>query len=98
MDIGTASIIVSLVIGICGIVISFICCYKPKEKQVSIKDLERELLEAYQNIQQLLKIEKELTGECDKGKITVRRPYHITTICQPKHVEKRISELTIKLK
>ncbi|MGM9820154.1 MAG: hypothetical protein ACI3Z9_05030 [Candidatus Onthomorpha sp.] len=98
MDIGIASIIVSLVFGLCGIVISFICCYKPKEKQLRMTALEKELLEAYQNIRQLLEIEKELTDECDKGKITVRRPYNITTICQPKHVEKRISELTQKLK
>ncbi len=98
MDLGVVGIIVSLVIGLSGIVISFICCYKPKEKQIKITALEEELLEAYMNIQQLLEIEKELTEECEKGKITVRKPYNITRICQPKHVEKRIYELNQKLK
>mgnify|MGYP003290892200 CR=1 FL=1 len=98
MDLGLVGIIISLIIGIFGIIISVICSYIPKKKQLNVMLLEKELLEAYINIQQLLMIEKELSEECEKGKITVRRNYTIGKICQPKNVEKRIDELTRKLK
>lgn len=96
MDLGIASVFISLLIGVSGIIISIICCYLPKDRKNKIITLEKELLEAYKDIQQLLEIEKELSEECEKGKITVRRPYNISKNCQPKHVQSRIYELENK--
>lgn len=52
-----------------------------------------ELYKVYLNVRELLDIEKELSEELEKGKITIRRGHNTDRYIEPKRVANRIKEL-----
>lgn len=100
MDIGTASIVVSIIIGVAGIAITIlILCsnHRRKTKESELIALRKELLIAYKDIEQLLSIETQLTESSGKSKKTVRKDYLLSNKCEPKRLKNRIKELENKI-
>lgn len=68
---------------------------KAKQKELSSKN---ELYKVYLNLKELLDIEKELAEELSIGKPTTRKGRLTDRYAQPKHVEKRITDLETELR
>lgn len=58
---------------------------------------QKELYNVYRNLNELLDIEKDLSGELDVGKRTTRKGRMTDRYAQPKHVKKRIIDLEKEL-
>ena len=86
MDIGLASVLSSIILGISGIIVSIIYGYIPRKRQTKIKSLQKELLTLYNDVNMLLKIQE------------ARRGFSISYHCEPARVSKRIKELNNQLK
>lgn len=67
---------------------------KARQKELSSKT---ELYKVYLNLRELLDIEKELAEELAIGKPTTRKGRSTDRYAQPKHVERRITDLEIEL-
>ena len=63
---------------------------KAKKNELSSKT---ELYNVYLNLNELLEIEKDLSGELEIGKTTTRKNKLTNRYAQPKHVKTRIFEL-----
>lgn len=98
MDIGLASVLSSIILGISGIIVSIIYGYIPRKRQTKIKSLQKELLTLYNDVNMLLKIQKELLDKSDVSKTEARRGFSISYHCEPARVSKRIKELNNQLK
>lgn len=67
---------------------------KFKRKLISTKT---ELYRVYLNVNELLRIEENLSSELEIGKKTTRKGYNTNRYIQPKHVDSRIKELEIDI-
>lgn len=96
------NIIASLILSGAGIIISLIVStvfgYIPRERKRKIKSLNKELLNAYSDINEFIKLEKSFLEKYNISKINARKDLNISTNSEPKKVTKKIEELTLKLK
>ncbi len=93
MDIGIASVIIALILGVSGIGISVLLGYVPRKRKSEIIRTKKELLQLYQDVLQLLEEEKMLLEEAEISKLKARRDRIISSHCEPARIKKRIKEL-----
>lgn len=82
------------VIAIGSIFVAYFWGYVPRRRQEKIVQLQKELLECYQNIDVFLEIEQEYIKGNGLSKKSVRNGKNLTRKTQPKFVANRINELT----
>jgi len=99
------NLIITIISSVAAIVLAFLYGFTPKVKKKELDELKKklisrdtELIEVYKDIQAFEEIEKFLCEELSISKQEARKGYSISEKCEPKRIEKRISQLEDQLK
>lgn len=93
MDIALASIIISIIFAVTGIVVALICVEKPRNNKQKIDSLKQELLIVYHDLLSLKQVEEELESKAGISKIAARKSVTISPLSETQKIKKRIQEL-----
>lgn len=80
-------------IALCGVFAAIYWGYIPRKRQEKINQLQKELLDCYYDIYNLLEIEKDYMEEGDLSKKKIRENHSLTRRSEPKNVQNRIEQL-----
>lgn len=95
MDTG---ITIALILGACSIISSIIFGYIPRSNKEKLIKLQKELHNAYNDLNEFQKLEHNLSSALNIGKIAARQNLNISSNAEPKRVKKRLAELDNILK
>ena len=93
MDIGIASIIVSLIIAAGGIVASIIFSFVPRQRKEKIRKLQKELYDVYTGVVQLKILEETLEQKMGISKQSARKGFNVPDRFENSKLKKRINQL-----
>lgn len=98
MVVEITSVLVALITGLASVGTAYCWGYVPKRRKEKIRQLQKELLEAYQNLFNLIEVEKSLEAESGISKPEARAGLPFTRKQEPARIKKRIAELESMLK
>ena len=112
LSIGSISLIISIILFIGTVVLALSMGYLPRIRKTKIEELKQEventkkelkrrdieLIDLYNDVYQLIQVEKFLTEDAETSKIKAREGFTISTKCGKKHIENRINSLNEELK
>ena len=85
-------------IAFCGVFAAIFWGYIPRKRQAKIEQLQKELLDCYCDIYNLLQIEKDYMEDEGLSKKKVREERRLSERSQPGNVDRRIGELKSLIK
>ena len=80
-------------IALCGVFAAIYWGYIPRKRQAKIDQLQKELLDCYCDIYNLLQIEKDYIEDEGLSKQKVRKDRRLSDCSKPSNVDRRIAEL-----
>lgn len=112
LSIGSISLIISIILFIGTVVLALSMGYLPRIRKTKIEELKQEventkkelkrrdieLIDLYNDVYQLIQVEKFLTEDAETSKIKAREGFTISTKCEKKHIENRVNSLNEELK
>ena len=85
-------------IAVCGVFAAIYWGYIPRKRQEKIEQLQKELLDCYYDIYNLLQIEKDYIEDENLSKKKVRENRRLSDRSKPSNVDRRIEELKQSIK